>query len=536
MKKISISILILTAAFLSIFLVYNCGSDPTSSSDTTIGPKGGTVTDAGGASVYIPAGALSAETDIYVSTIANEDALPDSIYSYLLSCNGGGVFEPHGLTFDDSVTITLPLETALTPGDTMCIFTWSESDTSWQQTQFDGIVSSDGFFVSAKVTHFSSYIVDFNLADGFLPDFDFEKRPDMTFFEFRKTFQKDVYEPGMRKIPKRSGCCFKITKNEYKMEYVNGGPPVTASTDYGPGGSYSRIERFSFLKGSMDSNQYCKLTTNVYMEYEDPRLLIHGYNAVINIDEGENSVPLTGEFKCSNHFYDGNGTIEFTVDGPGSVTPSKIPSIDDWETVFTSYETGTAIITATFISCEEEPSQRPSYTFEVKCVENKGWFIAIRMNFIHSGEGIDWTFIDQISMIAYIYVDSTGVVTGDNIEGSHWGTSVAPDHCSLTGISAPDFSGGQLEGTQIGENIQFRYAPDPATFMVAFSLHCEREDPEPDYDITIAAYTYLEASILSQILFELPFKVGGYNGSGEFGEADPPVKYSYEVYLGMRYE
>jgi hypothetical protein len=343
--------------------------------------------------------------------------------------------------------------------------------------------------------------------------------------------------PYQKRLPPKSGCCFEIEKIYFYMEYVKDGVMTPLEHSTGTEILCDRTERIVSTRGDAASGNYCTLLVSVCMNYSDPSILIQyeGYKHYLDIDEGENETMIEGKFNCSDRWSDEGGMLEFTVDGPGFVSPSRIASNDDWAVKFTSFEPGTANITVTFVSCGENPSQSPSRTISIECRETLGWFVDIQFEFLHEGEGVDWVFEDEVRIVADLKIvdEADSAVTGENIAGTHPETTVAADHCVLTAILAPDFTGGYLKGTKTGNEIQFQYAPDPATYFVLFGLHCER-DPDPPFDIMVTSYANMEASIISQVLFTLPLVDGAWvedYGEEDFGSS-PAVQYWYSAQIG----
>jgi uncharacterized delta-60 repeat protein len=121
---------------------------------TGIGATGGTVTEASGAKVVIPAGALTTNIDIQVKqTSAGAPALPAGVTA------AGAVFAftPHGTTFAVPATITVPFDPALVPGGaTPKLF-----KTNANQTAFEPLTGAtiSGASMSAQVTSFSFAVV-----------------------------------------------------------------------------------------------------------------------------------------------------------------------------------------------------------------------------------------------------------------------------------------------------------------------------------------------------------------------------------------
>jgi uncharacterized delta-60 repeat protein len=119
-----------------------------------IGSAGGTVTEASGAKVVIPAGALASNVDIKVTqTSAGAPALPAGVTA------AGAVFAftPHGTTFAMSATITVPFDPALVPaGATPKLYKTNAGQTAFEPLSGAAI---SGASMSAQVTSFSFAVV-----------------------------------------------------------------------------------------------------------------------------------------------------------------------------------------------------------------------------------------------------------------------------------------------------------------------------------------------------------------------------------------
>jgi uncharacterized delta-60 repeat protein len=122
--------------------------------NTGIGSAGGTVTEASGAKVVIPAGALATNVNVQVTkTSTGAPALPTGVTA------AGSVFAftPHGTTFAVAATITVPFDPALVPaGTTPKLF-----KTNANQTAFESVAGAtiSGASMSAQVTSFSFVLV-----------------------------------------------------------------------------------------------------------------------------------------------------------------------------------------------------------------------------------------------------------------------------------------------------------------------------------------------------------------------------------------
>jgi hypothetical protein len=142
-----------------------CGSDGSSfgpcicqgSTSNVIGPSGGVVSGAGGASVTLPPGAVSAPTTITVTVLSS---MPPSAYE---ACSLFYQFGPAGLIFQVPVFVTLP--------DHGCA---SSSALYWSklgQSGYDRLQTTlAASSASAQVTHFSTGFVGRLAPQGQGPD------------------------------------------------------------------------------------------------------------------------------------------------------------------------------------------------------------------------------------------------------------------------------------------------------------------------------------------------------------------------------
>lgn len=124
-------------------------ADSPSPDPTSIGPDGGTVTG-DDATVDVPEGALSDSTKITVAASDVEVAAPEG---YELA--GPAIaFTPHGLSFDDDVTLTLPYSSS---ADALAVLRLDdEDDDSWEMVAGGSFARG---FATLDVNHFSIYVV-----------------------------------------------------------------------------------------------------------------------------------------------------------------------------------------------------------------------------------------------------------------------------------------------------------------------------------------------------------------------------------------
>jgi len=211
-------ILVITFLFISIFL-FACGSGgggggtlSTPGEETKgIGPGGGTVTNSDGmASVTIPPGALTEDTEISVETVSN-----------LPSGNIGSAYEfgPDETTFSSPVTISIKYDEATLPSGI------SESDirlgkllsNQWQEVA-DSTVDTSANSVSGTTTSFSVYgVVVAPAFSGFW--LALEKG---TFWEYRWDYSEDSWAQGSSGSTTKDSGRFRVTLGTPKD--INGVP------------------------------------------------------------------------------------------------------------------------------------------------------------------------------------------------------------------------------------------------------------------------------------------------------------------------
>ncbi len=122
-----------------------------------IGPGGGMASEASGAQVVIPSGALSAATQIAVTrTSAGAPALPAGVTAF----GPTFAFTPHGTSFAVPATITLPFDPAsVTAGRTPRLFKTNAAQSGWQEVPGATV---QGGTMSGQISGFSYAVV----ADG----------------------------------------------------------------------------------------------------------------------------------------------------------------------------------------------------------------------------------------------------------------------------------------------------------------------------------------------------------------------------------
>ncbi|HTM43674.1 MAG TPA: hypothetical protein VL137_01895 [Polyangiaceae bacterium] len=131
---------------------------PATTSKRITAAAGGTVALSDGAGVSIPAGALNADTTVTISSAQPVASLPDRTTVHGLTYN----FGPNGTTFNDPVTLTLPL--VGTPGaNEQAVVSWLNTNTNkWE----DLATTTANGKVTAKPSHFTLFVVRFAVPAG----------------------------------------------------------------------------------------------------------------------------------------------------------------------------------------------------------------------------------------------------------------------------------------------------------------------------------------------------------------------------------
>ncbi len=126
--------------------------DSAASAPLTIGPSGGTVSDASGVTVVVPAEALSTETSIRVAMDSSgAPVLPQAIAA------GGSIYAitPHGASFAQAVRVSIPAPSiTLQPGERLVIAK-AQPGGQWELL---GDTESIGNTLQARVTSFSYFV------------------------------------------------------------------------------------------------------------------------------------------------------------------------------------------------------------------------------------------------------------------------------------------------------------------------------------------------------------------------------------------
>ena len=241
MLRLRSGILAIILLILVPFTFQGCGGDSGSSvtaDGDTVGPAGGTVTDSGGASVFIPAGALDAETAITVKTVPGKDDLPSESQPFLPML-GGARFGPSGTEFNFPVTLTIPVDPPVYASDTITVLYWDDLEGRWTALQGPVTVVPGGRAVTVETTHFTLFSAISNVFDDFHENFGDGSTAGEAFSSYVSWFLANVTHMGRKGL--YNGDCHEVVGIRidlgYRVEYLPDGPYYEGYPAYSDGES-----------------------------------------------------------------------------------------------------------------------------------------------------------------------------------------------------------------------------------------------------------------------------------------------------------
>jgi hypothetical protein len=119
-----------------------------------VGPEGGTL-DYGGLQLEVPPGAVSTTTEISLSSL-DQTELP-LIIPALTTFFGAAECGPDGLSFDQPVSLFIPLDQPVDPDERLALYLFDIDEQHWVDTGIPAQVTADGRYAQAQITHFTTY-------------------------------------------------------------------------------------------------------------------------------------------------------------------------------------------------------------------------------------------------------------------------------------------------------------------------------------------------------------------------------------------
>lgn len=516
-----------------------------------IGPEGGSVHDTLGSAVELPAGSISKEMEIYLTTYPDQTYLKTEQRSLYHGWLGAAEFGPDGTVFDKPVMVTIPSPVSLTPGEQMLLYEWNEEEHSWEETDFVATVNADGQSYSAEVTHFTTLTGSvrqgpqgaFHALSSIDKD-DYAHEIDLGVWA--NIFEMQSFRNvGMKRA--NEDCCWQLVGLRFKY-YVKI-DDYTFSDELSKGDTSDYDWNELTRKAWSDNYAVRVASVEVYwksvqpdVEYDlpDPNVYI---GDVCLSDETELTITLNcGKQTFIFPYQLAGAKVELSVDGEGEVEPEtvKTDAHGKAQATFRGTEKGKPTINAEVITCQQEPEQHreEGEVGQVCAQEKENWTVVGNLTFSHEGEGIPWTYNDIVAYKIEFEVDNeTGEITSSGGQGGHR-LSIKPtrDNCSVQGLNAPTFTMDIVDGIVTDEAISLEIVP--RSLPLSFSVHCEYENMDP-IDVPVPAYSNLEASIMGKVLdLEIPLNCDGghIDGSGAEGFGDgSPIDYTFDVLVAGDY-
>jgi len=528
-----------------VFMLFLAACQQASSPATTqrIGPDGGTIQEEGGAALSVPPGALPDQIEFKITSYSSAAGLPENIQPHFFGSFSAATFLPEGLTFEQAVSITIPSQERLTPGDQFPIFTWDEENRAWQETEFIATVDPGGYSYTAEVTHFStnsgggtngagSPFQGFNMGDEQGCDgFNVTNQLNNWANQFNGAYG------GVGGQDARGSCCWELKGEELKVTYeCLGTGPITKSNTQGDMTDCDQVERVNKSTGVVGhAGGYTYQTITRCWKRVMPNVTISELPGKINLtcqeDSGQNvNVRVT----CGQEGVP-QAEVNWSVAGVGEVSPASGTTDPSGyaETTLNVEDEGYSSVQAIVKSCQDEQTHFQTLNTNQACVDTcDQMYLNLHMSFTHSGAGVPWELNDQVSAyIDYTVDDETGAIESGNSEAGHSvSINMTRDNCSATDVTSPSFAMKILNGYATEDKIHVELEPQSMPF--SFTMQCEYEHFDEPVDAPVPAYANILASIIGKALkLDIPNRCGGtVDGSGSEGfGADPPVQYNYSV-------
>jgi len=534
----SSAVVLAILVFFVILVVASCGSDDATTpagNSNTIGPGGGTATAPGGAKVTIPAGALAADTEIEVATYSSGDSCPNPT-GPVPGFFGGAMFGPPGLQFAIPVSVTIPCNRDLSPGNQFPLFVWDDVASAWAQTDFIATVASDGKSFSAPVTHFSIFGGFGDGSGGLFGDIDAQLcasgDPASVMGDFINAFKRDIADVGDQGIFDNQ--CKEVTGIDFDIGLEIDGNRVNDFVREGETADESIM--FVHISDCVSGNSaggYIDATIVIYYECTAPEILATA--APSQVERGGSST-VTATLKCGPAPYPGQ-TILFECSGDGEINTDQATtaSAGQAETTFHAPDhNGEATVTAYYDACDDGPNAL-TVQAGAKITVGSSWTGTMTVNFSHPLPAPPLLEFADLLTIEFGFDIDEGIISGTGT-GTHAIQITPGAPCVQTSLAAPPHP-FLVTGTATEQTLQLMVVPD-GLMPVNFVLTCYYPH-SPPLPVPYPPYGALEGSILtSYIDVSLPRENNATatdSGSADWGEG-LPMYYSYWVMVAEEVE
>ena len=322
------------------------GGNDDGAASTAIGKDGGTVEEASGATVEIPAGALSENQNISIAAYLTTSDLPQGV-APMLEMRGAVKLEPSGLTFAKAVTVTVPVSDYMEPRTQFPLLYWNASEQVWEQTQFIATVADNGMSFSADVTHFSVF------GGGAIGDLIYGGTLEQFKNDFTAWFEKEFMQ-DKNPMAKNNECyqsCGAEFDLSYKINDDEGGDYWTIDdvedSDYMDEPLIMVDYDYDIVKQGLDSK--VRITSTIH--YKCAKANLDVLAAETALQPGE-STTVNALLTCGGTPLIGKN-ITFSHTGPGEINPAKITTNTSGSAAAT-FTAGNddAVVTAYYMGCE----------------------------------------------------------------------------------------------------------------------------------------------------------------------------------------
>ncbi|MBN1164675.1 MAG: hypothetical protein JXB45_08860 [Candidatus Krumholzibacteriota bacterium] len=512
-----------------------CGGEdgeksPVNPGKTTIGPKGGTVTDSGGAAVTIPPGALSAETAITVETISSKGDLPADAPQFL-KLLGGAEFGPTGTDFNSDVTITVPLDPPVGAGEMVSILVWNETEQQWEDEGGTVTVAPGGASATLTVDHFSLFSAVYNVFDNFDVNFGDGSTGQSAYDAYVPWFKANVTDMG-RKGMYRNDCHEVVGLRigvSYDVQYLPDGAHYYG-IPYQMEGRTTDKDVIFYLAKDKSQDQVVDfnyaLEVHVFLDCCAAEMVdVSAEPATINTNE---TSQVTATVMCDDEAMTGHQVTFEPQGGLGTVSPATatVSSGGKATTTFTAGDDeGTESVYASLENCQGQNTMDGAAQIEIK----DNWTANMTITFIHDNNDEPlYQFKDVMNLHLNLDIE-TGVVSGTGTGTHSVALSIAGD-CFENSMNAPSFP-VEVGGAVVGDNLEFMVVPTDM-LTVSFVLTCIFGQNQDDFPYPV--YGWMESAMMGQdISVNVPWVNGGTDsGSGtDSTGGEPPMTYSYTVTL-----
>lgn len=496
-------------------------------SSLTIGSSGGKVVDSYGASITVPAGALSSNTTISVRTVR-----ADSVPSELQSTVVGNIIEclPNGATFLQPVTIVLPITSGIKyrPGDTANLYMYNSDSSSWEMTKIPAIVIADSLHLQASVSHFTNYGSGTpggysgggNSFSGIKNWLEFQTAADDWEYGFVKSLG------GLGRKKRNNDCCFTLQEVFFRFMYSSPGYNDVYANEFGDQASCDMVDKQNYSEGTPDDGYHVYVTIRICWDVCNPDLYLNVSDDYFSLpDDQGKTAGVKLKVMCGNTPLSGE-TVKFVVaSGPGQIDPplTQTDAVGVAMGEYTVETKGTSIIRTEAQTCQIKPTY--NYTTATIEVDTTEPFIYAIVK-IRDVKDI-WTFIDTVYMyLEFSMKDENVTVTGGG--GRHDAScSSSEDNCSAIGLSAPNFTAtGTI--TKSGKSLYVEF--NPGLTPIDFTWYCVHNPPT---SVDVPIYGNLVSSLIAMhvkgtVQMENESVVKG-SGTESFG-SNQPMSYEFEIH------